>query len=74
MVGVMVALWLASGAYTVGPDQRGIVLRFGKHVATMDPGFHWHWPYPLETVLRPKVTTARRTPSRWMPARPCPLR
>jgi len=60
MVGVMVALWLASGAYTVGPDQRGIVLRFGKHVATMDPGLHWHWPYPLETVLRPKVTEVQR--------------
>jgi modulator of FtsH protease HflK len=60
MLGVMVALWLASGAYTVGPDQRGIVLRFGKHVATMDPGFHWHWPYPLETVLRPKVTEVQR--------------
>ena len=34
IVGVMAAVWLASGAYTVGPDQRGIVLRFGKHVAT----------------------------------------
>ncbi len=38
VVAVMVAVWLASGAYTVGPDQRGIVLRFGKHVATTDPG------------------------------------
>jgi modulator of FtsH protease HflK len=60
MVGVMAVVWLASGSYTIGPDQRGIVLRFGKHVATMDPGFHWHWPYPLETVLRPKVTEVQR--------------
>jgi membrane protease subunit HflK len=60
IVGVMAAIWLASGAYTVGPDQRGIVLRFGKHVATTDPGFHWHWPYPVETVLRPKVTEVQR--------------
>ena len=60
IVGVMLAVWLASGAYTVGPDQRGIVLRFGKHVATTDPGFHWHWPYPLEAVLRPKVTEVQR--------------
>jgi membrane protease subunit HflK len=57
---VLATVWLASGAYTVGPDQRGIVLRFGKHVATTDPGFHWHWPYPMETVLRPKVTEVQR--------------
>jgi membrane protease subunit HflK len=60
IVGVMVMVWLASGSYTVGPDQRGIVLRFGKHMAITDPGFHWHWPYPLETVLRPKVTEVQR--------------
>jgi|SoiMethySBSTD1v2_1073268.scaffolds.fasta_scaffold22362_4 modulator of FtsH protease HflK len=60
IIGVMVVIWLASGSYTVGPDQRGIILRFGKQVATTDPGFHWHWPYPLETVLRPKVTEVQR--------------
>ncbi|HEX9869510.1 MAG TPA: FtsH protease activity modulator HflK [Candidatus Tectomicrobia bacterium] len=60
IIGVMAVIWLASGSYTVGPDQRGIILRFGKHVATTDPGFHWHWPYPLETVLRPKVTEVQR--------------
>jgi modulator of FtsH protease HflK len=60
LVGVMAVIWLASGSYTVGPDQRGIILRFGKHVATTDPGFHWHWPYPLEAVLRPKVTEVQR--------------
>jgi membrane protease subunit HflK len=57
---VLVVVWLAGGSYTVGPDQRGIVLRFGKHVATTDPGFHWHWPFPLETVIRPKVTEVQR--------------
>jgi modulator of FtsH protease HflK len=57
---VMAIFWLASGAYIIGPDQRGIILRFGRHVATTDPGFHWHWPYPFETVLRPKVTEVQR--------------
>jgi len=57
---VLAIVWLASGAYIVGPDQRGIILRFGRHVATTDPGFHWHWPYPFETVLRPKVTEVQR--------------
>jgi modulator of FtsH protease HflK len=60
IVGVMAMIWLASGSYIVGPDQRGIVLRLGQHIATTDPGFHWHWPYPVETVLRPKVTEVQR--------------
>jgi modulator of FtsH protease HflK len=59
-LGVLAVIWLASGSYIVGPDQRGIVVRFGKHVAITDPGFHWHWPYPFETVLRPKVTEVQR--------------
>src|SRR5919109_382286 len=57
---VVVLVWLASGTYIVGPDQRGIVLRFGRHVASTDPGVHWHWPYPFEQVLRPKVTEVQR--------------
>jgi membrane protease subunit HflK len=60
ILGGLAVIWLASGAYIVGPDQRGIVLRFGKHSATTEPGFHWHWPYPFETVLRPKVTEVQR--------------
>ncbi len=60
IIGVLAVIWFASGSYIVGPDQRGIILRFGKHVATTDPGFHWHWPYPLEAVLRPKVTEVQR--------------
>lgn len=57
---VLVVIWFASGLYIVGPDQRGLVLRFGEHVATTAPGVHWHWPAPLETVLRPKVTEVQR--------------
>ena len=64
LIGVIAAvialIWLASGTYIVGPDQRGIVLRFGRHVTSTDPGVHWHWPYPFEGVLRPKVTEVQR--------------
>lgn len=51
-----VVLWLASGFYIVAPDEQGVVLRFGKYVATTNPGPNYHLPYPIETVLRPKVT------------------
>src|SRR5690606_5467169 len=27
----------------------GVVLRFGRHVATTQPGLRWHIPWPIET-------------------------
>ena len=48
--------WLATSIYRVQPDEQGVVLRFGKLVDTTDPGLHFHLPWPIETVLFPKVT------------------
>ncbi len=31
------------------------MLRFGKHVRTVQPGLSYHLPYPIETVLLPKA-------------------
>ncbi|WP_296580878.1 FtsH protease activity modulator HflK [Xanthobacter sp.] len=55
-VGLLAVLWAASGFYRVQPDEQGIVLRFGKWVATEPSGVHYHWPYPVETILLPKTT------------------
>ncbi len=57
---ILLGLWLASGLYRVQQEERGVVLRFGKQVALRDPGLHWHWPSPIETVLTPKVTRVNR--------------
>ncbi|MBM0108763.1 FtsH protease activity modulator HflK [Steroidobacter sp. S1-65] len=46
---VLAAIWLFSGLYTVDAAERGIILRFGKHVATTEPGLRWHLPWPIET-------------------------
>ena len=51
----IVAIWLASGFFRVQSEELGIVLRFGKHVRTVDPGLNYHLPYPIETVLLPKA-------------------
>jgi regulator of protease activity HflC (stomatin/prohibitin superfamily) len=40
----------------VQPDEQGVVLRFGKWVDTVEPGLHYHLPYPIDRVLLPKVT------------------
>lgn len=57
---VAVAIWLASGFYKVAPAEQGVVLRFGKWVETTEPGLHWHFPAPIETVLKPEVTRVNR--------------
>ena len=49
-------LWVNSGIYKVQPDEQGVVLRFGKFQETVDAGLNYHWPYPVESVLLPKVT------------------
>jgi len=54
--GLLFLGWLGSGIYKVQPDEQGVLLRFGKWVDTSGPGLHYHWPYPFETVLLPKVT------------------
>ena len=32
-----------------------LFLRFGKFVSTTQPGLNYHIPYPVETVLTPKL-------------------
>jgi membrane protease subunit HflK len=49
------AIWGLSGFFRVQPDELGAVLRFGKHVRTVQPGLNYHLPYPIETVLLPKA-------------------
>ncbi|MCO5130941.1 MAG: FtsH protease activity modulator HflK [Xanthobacteraceae bacterium] len=47
------AVWGLSGFFRVQPNELGVVLRFGKHVRTVQPGLNYHLPYPIETVLLP---------------------
>jgi membrane protease subunit HflK len=60
LVGVVILAWLSTAFYRVQPDEKGVVLRFGRWVETTDPGLHLHMPYPIETVLLPKVTQVNR--------------
>ena len=57
---ILLVIWLASGIYIVAPDEAGVVKRFGKYIYTTKPGPHFHIPYPVETVLKPKVTEVKR--------------
>ena len=57
---VLAILWALSGLYRVLPDEQGVVLRFGKFVNTTQPGLNYHFPFPIETALTPKVTKVNR--------------
>jgi modulator of FtsH protease HflK len=55
-----VVIWGFSGFFRVDPDELGVVLRFGKYVRDGKPGLNYHLPYPIETVLTPKITRVNR--------------
>ncbi len=57
---LLLAIWVASGFYRVQPAEQGVVLRFGEMVYTTDPGWHWHWPAPIEQALTPEVAFVDR--------------
>lgn len=42
--------------FRVNANEKGIVLRFGEQVRTVQPGLHFKFPYPIETALTPAVT------------------
>ena len=52
--------WLLSGVFLVGPDEIGVVKTFGTRVRAEKPGIHYHLPYPISSVLKPKVGQIHR--------------
>lgn len=56
---LLLIVWAASGFYIVDEGQRGVVLRFGKHVDTTQAGLRWHMPYPIEKVENVNVSQVR---------------
>jgi membrane protease subunit HflK len=52
----IIAAWLVfSSFYRVNPQERGVVKRFGSFVATTDPGLHFKFPFPIDSVTLLKV-------------------
>jgi len=57
----VIGLFIASGAYQVSQNERGVELLFGKvqgrGLKTIkDPGWHWTWPYIGEVIKVPAPT------------------
>jgi membrane protease subunit HflK len=41
--------------YSVGPDEAGVVQRFGKYIATVSPGLHFKLPLGIDKVTKLRV-------------------
>ena len=54
------ALWMLSGIYTVAPDEKAVILRFGKLQDVVEPGLHYHFPPPFENRITRSVTQVYR--------------
>jgi membrane protease subunit HflK len=55
-----IAVWALSGFYRVDADEQGVVLRFGKYTNMTQPGLNYHLPFPIESVMTPKVSKVNR--------------
>ena len=57
---VLLAAWLLYDmSHVIDQRERGVVLRFGRHVTTLQPGLSLRFPRPIEEVLRIDVSQVR---------------
>lgn len=51
LLGLIIVLWFVIGGWVVvGPNQAGVVARFGRVVRVLDPGMHFRLPAPIARV------------------------
>jgi len=59
----VLALWLIyDTTYILDQSERGVVLRFGKYVDSMQPGYNFRLPRPIETVQKVNVSELLPSP------------
>jgi len=51
-----VGLWMASGFYTVGPNEVGLNMVFNKYEKKTTSGLNYNWPAPIGAVNKLQVT------------------
>lgn len=54
--GILLLVTLGSSFYSIGPDEVGIIRRFGKYATTTSPGLHWKLPLNIDKLNKVKVT------------------
>lgn len=65
---LLVILFFVSGVFQVKPNERAMILRFGKPLgqgekALLLPGLHWSFPYPIDEIQKISVTGVQKVSS-----------
>ncbi len=61
LVLAVLALYALSGIYFVQPDEQAVVQRFGRALPErVQPGVHYHLPFPIDRVNKLKVRQVRQ--------------
>lgn len=55
IVVVIVLITAGTSFYTVGANERGIILRFGKYIKSTPPGLHWKIPWGVDELYKVKT-------------------
>ena len=53
---ILVLIFLATGLYTINPEEVGVIQRFGKYTSTTTPGLHFKIPFGVDNLTKVKVT------------------
>jgi membrane protease subunit HflK len=48
ILGVLVLIWLGTGFFIVQEGQQAVITQFGKFKSTVNAGFNWRLPYPIQ--------------------------
>jgi len=48
ILGGSLLVWLATGFFIVQEGQQAVITQFGKYHSTVNAGFNWRMPYPLQ--------------------------
>lgn len=60
IVGILLLVWIAwNSIHIIDESERGVVLRFGEHNRTLNPGFNLTLPAPIEEVTKVNVSRVR---------------
>jgi membrane protease subunit HflK len=52
VLGLIVVIFLFSSFFTVGPEEVGVIQRFGAYTRTTSPGLNFKLPFGIETVQK----------------------
>jgi membrane protease subunit HflK len=59
ILGVLLLIWLGTGFFIVQEGQQAVITQFGRYYSTVNAGFNWRLPYPIQRHEVVSVTQIR---------------